>query len=161
MFKITHQNLVDINLYVSPKLLGGSELSKAIEELKQDGIQVVVSLLSRHQVQQAALQNESVACRQAQIAFYHYPITDYGVPDNMAAFKKKVATVLCHLKAGERVMLHCWAGIGRSGLLACALLFELGVPEDEIFSTVSDARGCTVPENNLQKQWLTRYFKRY
>lgn len=34
------------------------------------------------------------------------------------------------LRAGERIVLHCWGGLGRCGTIAARLLVELGVPAE-------------------------------
>ena len=48
-------------------------------------------------------------------------------------------------------------GIGRSGLLAAALLVSSSVDPDAAIRRVSDARGLPVPETAQQKEWITKF----
>ena len=59
----------------------------------------------------------------------HLPITDMGVPD--AEFEEMWAVegkqIKASLVAGERVILHCLAGLGRTGMIAARLLVDMGM----------------------------------
>ncbi|OGO26543.1 MAG: hypothetical protein A2W33_03750 [Chloroflexi bacterium RBG_16_52_11] len=61
----------------------------------------------------------------------HLPIPDYGVPDpsNLAL---AVSSALEHAIAGKHTVVHCNAGIGRTGMfLACLAKEALGKTGDE------------------------------
>lgn len=55
----------------------------------------------------------------------HLPVPDFHAPtqDQLAI---AVATVVTAVTAGERVAIHCAAGLGRSGTVAACYLVELG-----------------------------------
>jgi protein-tyrosine phosphatase len=55
------------------------------------------------------------------------------------------------------VILHCRAGIGRSGLVAACLLVMKGVSPEEAVKKVSAARGVSVPETKEQRNWIDQY----
>lgn len=55
------------------------------------------------------------------------PIRDYGVPESVTAFRATAHGIAEALKRGERIVMHCRGGIGRTGLVAEAVLHELGV----------------------------------
>lgn len=57
-----------------------------------------------------------------------HPIPDFGVPKNAAEFAKIVQSIAAALKNGENVLVHCAAGIGRTGTFAVAVLCRLGLP---------------------------------
>ncbi|MEQ9209713.1 MAG: hypothetical protein RLN96_07720, partial [Pseudomonadales bacterium] len=54
----------------------------------------------------------------------------------------------------HRVVLHCWAGIGRSGLLAATILVRMGHDSETVFDLVSKARGESIPETQEQEHWF-------
>lgn len=64
------------------------------------------------------------------------PIEDFGVPP-VEALVEVVDAALAHAHAGRSVAVHCWAGIGRTGLfLACLVHRSLGLPADEAIEWV-------------------------
>ena len=58
-------------------------------------------------------------------------------------------------KAGDAVMLHCAAGIGRTGTAAACLLKRLGLSSSEAIQRVRDAGSN--PENALQSGLVDRF----
>ncbi len=68
-----------------------------------------------------------------------HPVPDGGVPDDPAAFRAFVDLVAGELRDGCRIVVHCGAGVGRSGLVAACLLTRLGLPPEEALRRVRDA----------------------
>lgn len=60
-----------------------------------------------------------------------HPIEDFGVPRDAASFVACIAETAARLRAGGRVVLHCGAGIGRTGMAALCLLSALGLERGE------------------------------
>lgn len=52
------------------------------------------------------------------------------------------------------------AGTGRSSVIAAAMLLRFGVREDEVWQTITSARGVTVPETDEQRARIHRYATR-
>lgn len=67
------------------------------------------------------------------------PIRDFGVPESVPAFRLATHRIAEALQSGERIVMHCRGGIGRTGLVAEAVLIELGVPPAEAQGLVAAA----------------------
>jgi protein-tyrosine phosphatase len=52
---------------------------------------------------------------------------------------------------------QCFAGIGRSTLLACTTLVMLGVGAEQALRLVTEARGLPVPDTEAQRHWLYEF----
>src|SRR5258706_15091431 len=50
------------------------------------------------------------------------PVPDFGVPDDRDGYLRQVLETADHLTEGQRVIVHCGAGIGRSGTLGLGVL---------------------------------------
>jgi protein-tyrosine phosphatase len=74
------------------------------------------------------------------VAFYaHWPIEDGPAPET--AVLVALADLVNDLRrGGKRVLIHCAAGINRSGLLAAAALIRDGMEADEAVETVRARR---------------------
>ena len=88
----------------------------------------------------------------------HLPITDGGVPTDPDAFRALVMTVLGHAHAGKNVVIHCRAGLGRTGLLAAACLVAVGIQPDDAIGVVRATRKNTI--ETLQQEAYVRAFAR-
>ena len=69
----------------------------------------------------------------------HLPMRDFGLADNVADFRAGIVTLASELAGGEVVLLHCAAGIGRTGTAAAFLLKSLGLPHNESLQCLLDA----------------------
>ncbi len=63
----------------------------------------------------------------AGVHYHRRPIPDHGVPQDQALMGGILECVLAALRAGQRVYLHCRAGIGRTGMTVGCLLAEGGL----------------------------------
>lgn len=56
----------------------------------------------------------------------HFPIPDYGAPDDPTGFLNLTREMASRITQGGKILVHCAAGIGRTGTFAMVLLMALG-----------------------------------
>jgi atypical dual specificity phosphatase len=80
---------------------------------------------------------------------WQHEIPDYGVPEKPFEILQTVESMKQVLIRGESVVIHCAAGIGRTGMVATALLVRMGFSQSVARRTIEQA-GST-PET--EEQW--------
>jgi protein-tyrosine phosphatase len=117
-------------------------------------VNVVISLLSQDDVADLELHHESKIYKEVGIGFIHFPIGDFGVPQNEDKFIALVQALSTQIDLGQILAIHCRAGIGRSSLLAAAILIHRGFEPKDVFEHISEHRQTKVPDKRSQAEWL-------
>ena len=119
-----------------------------VAELKAWGVKRVVSLAPETD------SNPYVTALSEDVPWHHtsFHIPDYKVPNDSAKFIELARDIARALQAGERVLIHCGAGIGRTGVLAVAVGMACGLPLLQATRRVQ-SKGSG-PENEEQKAFL-------
>ena len=105
------------------------------------GASLILNLVEDHEMR--ALGVADTARRlPAGIAYLRLPIRDAGLPDEAWEREWALTSPGLHarLQAGERLVVHCKGGLGRTGLVAARLLVERGTPPAEAVAMVRAAR---------------------
>jgi protein-tyrosine phosphatase len=97
-----------------------------------------------------AIGEGSLVCR-----WVNLPMQNYGLPRDVPSFRAGIVQAAEALLAGDSVMLHCAAGIGRTGTAAACLLKRLGLSTDEAMQRVRDAGSN--PETALQSGLVNEF----
>jgi len=129
----------------------GDWLEDEVDYWQRSGIETVVSLLEQDEVRDLQLEDERELCVQNGIAFFSFPIRDRGLPEDRAAalrFARELAG------SDKPIAIHCRAGIGRSSLMAAAILIETGIPAETALRAIATARGLQVPDTDAQRDWI-------
>jgi protein-tyrosine phosphatase len=132
---------------------GFDRLDDEMAGLRDAGIDVLVSLQPEAEQAEVGLTGEAAAAARHGMEFRHLPVPDLGVP-TADEVEPLVEALIEHLRAGRHVAIHCFAGIGRSSVLAAATLISLGATAEDACATISAARGFRVPETYEQRSWL-------
>jgi protein-tyrosine phosphatase len=82
-----------------------------------------------------------------------FPVADYGIPENRDTFWRLAHRLATALQSGDRVLIHCGAGVGRTGMLAICVLFALGVTADHAHAAVGAAGSS--PETSAQQEVIS------
>lgn len=136
---------------------GDPWLEDQLLEMKQGGIETLVSLLEEDEAEMLGLAEEPRLARQAGLEFLPFPIPDVHVPPDPAAFRRFVQDLANRLRAGEHIGIHCRGSIGRATVTATAALICLGWMPDTALSAIETARGYPVPDTQEQEDWILRY----
>lgn len=129
-----------IGMVACPGALGC--LHQDIAKLKSWGACGLVSLVEPHELEPLKMSELGEAAQDAGLWWRHLPIVDRGIPDKI--FEKcwllEGPRVRRLLGEGESVVFHCWAGLGRSGMITARVLIEMGCETSEAIRQVREAR---------------------
>lgn len=147
-------------LALSARPRGGEWLADEVAHWHAAGVRCVLSLLEPHEVRELELVAQRALCAGHGIACRSFPIPDHGTPSSRREVSALVDELHADLMQGTSLLIHCRAGIGRTGLVAGCLLHRLGVPFEDIFHRLSRARGVAVPDTAEQADWVQRFVGR-
>lgn len=143
-------------LAVMPRPLGGDRLEGEIRGLKEDGIDIIVSMLTPEEESYLDLEREGATARRHGLTFYSHPVWDRGIPEDPAPTWALARELAAHHADGRSIVAHCRMGIGRSPLMLASIMVVRGSTPDTAWAAISAARGCLVPDTMDQRTWLSR-----
>jgi protein-tyrosine phosphatase len=82
-----------------------------------------------------------------------FPVPDLHAP-TVEAVRPLLDEVVRRLDAGDGVVVHCGAGVGRAGTIAAAVLMVLGAPRAEALERVAAGRPTAGPQATAQAHLL-------
>lgn len=138
---------------------GGTDHVEFAKFLKLKQIDVVVSLLQNEESIDLGLNSQPSDLDNQDIEYINFPIQDHNVPQFVVPFKSLVIQLEKLIKHDKNIAVHCYAGIGRTGILSASLMIHLGYDVDTSLIKLSQARKLRVPETLEQITWLHRYEK--
>ncbi|PPC74528.1 protein tyrosine phosphatase [Pokkaliibacter plantistimulans] len=142
-------------LYVMAKPVAGEWVDEEFASIARSGISLMVSLLEWHEASEVGLEQEALLAQRHGMEFRSYPVADRGLPADKVQFVGFIHDLLGQISAGAQVVVHCRAGIGRTGIVAASLLIAAGYSAGDAFALVSAKRGVEVPDTEEQQAWVT------
>lgn len=119
-----------------------------------NGLKMLVCLTPRDEIEELSPDYDA-AIRRAGKATYewvHLPVPNFGVPPDPNAFRETVQRIATRIQAGDSVLMHCAAGMGRTGSAAACVLKALGLSSSEALDRVR-AAGSN-PQNAAQSGFV-------
>jgi len=128
----------------------------ARDEIARCKIERVIRLASLEEVRSKS-QDYALAIEAGQLPWLEevFPVPDFDAPkgEDLPRFLELARNVANHLINGKNILIHCGAGIGRTGTLAICILIVLGMRTEKAKSVVKDAE--SEPEMESQKKAIT------
>jgi protein-tyrosine phosphatase len=155
IYWIRHDKQPRLAIVARPR--GDDWLEADLANLKREGIEVLVSLLTPDEGVDLGLAAEGKLAESMGIDFISYPIPDRTTPAGEDGFRRLVARLAEAVQKGKRIGAHCRASIGRSSVTTAAVLIQLGVRPEEALAMIEEARGCQVPDTVEQLQWILSF----
>ena len=117
--------------------------------MERMGTDMVVCLNEEHELAERYPEYVSWLRAQPSERALWYPIPDLHAP-GLEQFTSVLIDIVDRVVAGNRLIVHCGAGIGRAGTTAVAVLVSLAVPLDEALDRVRRHRPAAGPEAGAQ-----------
>ncbi len=131
-------------------------LKRDLDAIRDIGAAGLVTLVESHEVAMLGLSTVPDELAGMGLWWKHLPITDMGVPgeDFEAAWAGHADDIHSALDRGAHVVLHCWAGLGRTGTIAARLLIERGMEPEAAVLRVRTARPGSIQTRRQHKYVL-------
>jgi protein-tyrosine phosphatase len=136
---------------------GDNSLEDELRQLKQGGIDTLVSLLEPYEADVLGLAEERATARHVGLHFLSYPIPDGQIPADTPSFRAFARGIADRLAAGEHVGVHCRGCIGRATITAACALIHGGWKARDALEAIAIARGYAVPDTLEQEDWILAY----
>lgn len=126
-------------------------------QLKNDGVQTLVSTIESWEEQILGLAEERVIAELLGIHFLSYPMPDRSTPEDRQDFSRFVLGLSRRLEAREKIGVHCRGCIGRSTVVAACTLITAGWEASDALKAIEKAREFPVPDTEEQRAWILAF----
>jgi protein-tyrosine phosphatase len=128
-------------------------IQDSIEEINEKGISTVVSLTSNQEIKEKSPDfSRAINSNAFKTRRISFPIQDFGIPSDRNSFLELSTDLAKSLSNGENILIHCGAGIGRTGTLAISVLMSIGIDPNKASQLVGSAGSG--PETSDQEDLL-------
>ncbi|EPR21287.1 hypothetical protein L905_07340 [Agrobacterium sp. TS43] len=124
-----------------------------VSKLEELGVDVVVSLMQDQEFPD--LSGFSEVLRSSEIEWIRLPIVPNSIPDAASDWNLVRSVLINRITNGKFVAIHCWGGLGRTGMIAADLLTAFSHEPSDAITLVRQVRPGTI-ESEAQERWISR-----
>jgi ADP-ribosyl-[dinitrogen reductase] hydrolase len=119
-----------------------ADIDRDVRTVREWGAEGVISLIEREEFEILAVATLPDSVRGMGMWWLHLPIEDMAAPDAEAEASWRIEGPRLHeiLAAGGAFVVHCWAGLGRTGTVVARMLIEAGLEPSKAIEVVRGAR---------------------
>jgi protein-tyrosine phosphatase len=138
-----------------------SRMPGAITSIEDDVAEIValdcacvLTLAPEQELAQHGAAQLPAILKRVGLPWHHFPIEDYGTPaaSQMENWRDLSQRLHQYLDDDRKILIHCYAGIGRSGTIALRLMVERGADPIEALAQIRHIRPGAV-ERPAQYEW--------
>lgn len=133
----------------------GRHVRRDLNEILRWKANGVVTLLEERELVRLQLRELPELIEKHGLWWRYLPIRDMYVPDDRFELSWEVEGERLRrlLVNGERIIVHCLAGLGRTGMIAARILVELGMDPAEAILRVREPNRCRI-QTELQYNFV-------
>uniref|UniRef100_A0A8C9RHE6 Cyclin-dependent kinase inhibitor 3 n=1 Tax=Scleropages formosus TaxID=113540 RepID=A0A8C9RHE6_SCLFO len=137
-------------------------LPKDVDELKDQGVEDVFVFCTLGELQKYRVPRLLDVYRQQGLRVHHLPFPDGGTPE-LDQCSRILEELQFNLENNRKTVIHCYGGLGRSGLMAGCLLLQLSVSmtPDKAIEILRELRGGGAIQTVKQYNFLHEFREKY
>ena len=135
-------------------------IENTLKIFKNNHIDIIVSLLETSELKSLGCDNLTKEIELNNFVWFHFPITDFDIPtkDSLSELNLLLSDLDNFLKKEKNIIIHCKAGLGRTGTIASLLLTKLGISTKNAVQYIRKYRPGSIDtdeQKNFVLNWKT------
>ena len=150
---------------VGPAILGMSPLPGLTGDFLADVEKIfnwnpttILSLTPKEEMEDLGASDFVSMIAKERIPWVHFPIKDFSIVDQQqeVLWEKISKNINLQINNGNRILVHCRGGCGRTGMIVLRFMIEFGEDPEKALERLRVIRPCAI-ETRAQENWAKFY----
>ena len=150
---------------VGPAILGMSPLPGLTGDFLADVEKIfnwnpttILSLTTKKEMEDLGASDFVSMIAKERIPWVHFPIKDFSIVDQQQEilWEKISKNISLQINNGNRILVHCRGGCGRTGMIVLRFMIEFGEDPEKALERLRVIRPCAI-ETLAQENWAKFY----
>ena len=150
---------------VGPAILGMSPLPGLTGDFLADVEKIfnwnpttILSLTPKEEMEDLGASDFVSMIAKERIPWVHFPIKDFSIVDQQqeVLWEKISKNIILQINDGNRILVHCRGGCGRTGMIVLRFMIEFGEDPEKALERLRAIRPCAI-ETRAQENWAKFY----